>query len=175
MQIENEIKYKIRDRKTIEDKLSKLRFKFVKNKHQKDYYFSPPHKSFAGTRKYYLRLRCQENENFFAYHVAKDNLTTEEIEVKINNCKPLLNILELLDFKLDCVVNKDRVVYVKDNIKVVLDSVENLGDFIEIEYLGKFTDSIRDRFSYLVNEFQLRKGDLISGVGYPDLLMEKYD
>jgi predicted adenylyl cyclase CyaB len=178
MEIENEIKFKIdKSNKSIEKEIVKFGFKFKKEKFQDDYYFSPPHKKFAGTKKYYLRLRKKEdNVAVFAYHVVVDNLQTKELEVNCNSFTNLKLILKKLDFNLDCVVKKHRKVFIdekNDNFQLVLDKVTGLGTFIEIEYIGKMTKNVSNMFQELINYLGLKKNQVISGCGYPDLLMKK--
>jgi len=173
MKIETELKYRINNLIVIKKKLFKLGFLYIKKIFQEDYYFSPPHKTFARTKKYYLRLRRDNQKGIFAYHIVRDNLQTKEWEVQIDNFDTLLTILKFLDFKIDCVVRKDRLIYKKDNIKIMIDKVKNLGTFIEIEYCHKFTQKAKKEFISFINTLQLKEENLISGVGYPDLLMEK--
>lgn len=177
MQIENEIKFKIaKPSKLMEQKIIKFGFKFKKEISQDDYYFSPPHKRFAGTKKYYLRLRKKaDGTAVFAYHVVVNDLQTKELELTCDNFVNLKTILTKLDFKLDCVVKKYRQVFVdeKNNFELVLDKVVGLGYFMEIEYVGKMTKATNHKFQGLVDYFGFKKSQIVSGCGYPDLLMEK--
>ncbi|MEK7203442.1 MAG: class IV adenylate cyclase [Patescibacteria group bacterium] len=173
MIIENEVKYRVKDLKKIKEKIKESNFLFSESYAQCDYYFSPPHKSFAGTRKYYLRLRKQGNEGIFAYHVVKNNLQTIELESRINDFKNFFKILKLLNFKLDCIVEKKREVYKNGKITLMLDEVKRLGSFIEIEYCGTMTKGIKTEFKKMISFLNLMEKDIISGVGYPDLLMNK--
>lgn len=173
MKIENEVKYQIKNVSKIKENLSSLNFSLIENIHQEDYYFSPPHKNFFGTKKYYLRLRRNDSEGIFAYHVVLNNLQTKEWEIKIDDFKTLLTILKLLDFKIDCIIKKDRLIYKKKDIKIMIDKVKELGNFVEIEYCGKLTKEVQKQFAFLVRTLQLKEKNLISGVGYPDLLIKK--
>jgi predicted adenylyl cyclase CyaB len=177
MQIENEVKFKItKPSKLMEKKIIKLGFKFKKEISQDDYYFSPPHKKFAGTKKYYLRLRKKvDGTAIFAYHVVVNNLQTKELELGCDNFINLKTILTKLDFKLDCIVKKHRRVFIdeKNSFELVLDKVAGLGYFIEIEYVGRMTKVTSNKFQELVNHLGLKKSQIVSGCGYPDLLMEK--
>ena len=175
MKIENEVKYKIDSLKKIENNLIKIGFILTKKIAQEDFYFSPPHKKFAGTKKYYLRLRKSNNGCSFSYHVVKNNLQTQEWEVQIDKCSVLLKILEYLNFKIDCIVKKRREIYQKEDISITLDKIEHLGSFIEIECMGHFTERKREQFFSVIRKLNLKKENSISGVGYPDLLMKKYD
>jgi predicted adenylyl cyclase CyaB len=176
MKIETELKYQINNPIAIKRKLSNLGFFCIQKIYQEDYYFSPPHKTFAGTRKYYLRLRRNNQNNpkgVFAYHVVRNNLQTKEWEVQVDNFDTLLAILKFLNFKIDCVVKKDRLIYKKGNIKIMIDKVKKLGSFIEIEYCRKSTQRAQKQLISLIKALQLKEENLISGLGYPDLLMER--
>ena len=87
MTIENEIKLKIsKPQPHLMKKILNSGFKLIKETTQIDYYFSPPHKNFAGTKKYYLRLRRKtDGSAIFAYHVVVNNLQTKEREIAIDN------------------------------------------------------------------------------------------
>ena len=171
--LENEVKYYIKNIANIKKILSSLDFIFIKKIYQEDYYFSPPHKNFAGTKKYYLRLRKSNNKNVFAYHIVHNNLQTKETEVHIKEFNNMLKILKLLNFNIDCIVKKERLVYKKENIEIVLDKIKNLGTFIEIEYCGKFTNKIKKQFNELIFALKLDKKNQVIGVGYPDLLQQE--
>jgi predicted adenylyl cyclase CyaB len=177
MQIENEIKFKItKPDKLMEKKIVDSGFKFKKEVSQDDYYFSPPHKKFAGTKKYYLRLRKKsDGKAVFAYHVVINDLQTKELEIACDNFAALKTILIKLDFKLDCVVKKQRKVFAdeKNNFELVLDRVVGLGYFMEIEYIGKITKTASQKFQNLIDYLGLKKNQIVSGCGYPDLLMGK--
>ncbi len=177
MQIENEVKFRLtKSCKMMEKKIGESGFDFKKEIFQDDYYFSPPHKKFAGTKKYYLRLRKKlSGEAIFAYHVVINNLQTKELEVSCDNFIILKNILKKLDFNLDCVVKKHRRIFKSKNNKfeIVLDKVNGLGYFLEIEYIGKNTKSANYNFQQLVDNLGLKNNQIVSGCGYPDLLTIK--
>ncbi len=60
-----------------------------------------------------------------------------------------------------------------NNFELVLDKVVGLGYFMEIEYVGKMTKINGQKFQELINYLNLKESQIISGCGYPDLLMEK--
>jgi predicted adenylyl cyclase CyaB len=177
MQIENEVKFKIsKPSKNLENKVLELGFKFKKEVSQEDYYFSPPHKKFAGTKKYYLRLRKKSGGSaILAYHVVINNLQTKELEIGCEGFNDLKSILLKLDFKTDCVVKKHRKVFIdeKNKFELVMDNVVGLGYFVEIEYVGKINKNINNKFKDIFDYLDLKKNQIVSGCGYPDLLMEK--
>jgi len=177
MQIENEIKFKIsKPNAKLMKKITGLGFEAKKDAYQEDHYFSPPHKNFFGTKKYYFRLRKKSDGSaVLAYHVVVSNLQTKELETMVDNFVVMKTILNKLNFKLDCVVKKKRRSFINNekNIELVLDNVVGLGDFLEIEYVGKMTKTASNSFYALINELGLSKKQIVSGCGYPDLLAEK--
>jgi len=177
MTIENEIKLKIsKPQPPIMKKIINSGFKFVKETSQVDYYFSPPHRNFAGTKKYYLRLRRRaDGSAIFAYHVVVSNLQTKEREVAVDNFLMFRDILKQLNFKLNCVVNKTRKTFInkKDNFELVLDKVAGLGHFMELEYIGRPKQFKVKKIFDIINDFGLKKEQIVSGCGYPDLLNNK--
>lgn len=82
-------------------------------------------------------------------------------------------IIEILGFSLKCSVDKKREVFSKENFKIVIDDVKNLGNFIEIEMEDKPTKENESKLFTIANHLGLDKKDIISNVGYPDLLLNK--
>jgi len=177
MPIENEIKFKISAPKpSFKKKIAALGFQYQKEVFQEDHYFSPPHKNFFGTKKYYLRLRKKaDGTAVLAYHVVINNLQTRELEVVSDSFKNLENILKHLDFKTDCIVKKHRQVFINErqHLELVLDKVAGLGYFMEIEYLGKWSRTASDNFQAVIKQLGLKKQQIVAGCGYPDLLAGK--
>lgn len=176
MNIELEMKFSINNHKDFEAKVLALGFEFIKEKKQSDYYYSPAHKSFAGTKKYYLRVRQQgDGSAIFAFHDVIDDLKTEELEVDVSDFVVFSEILKKLDCHLDCLVEKNRKIYRNDNFEITIDQVKDLGSFMELEYIGsEVSDSlVQQYFNELITKLGLNREDLVAGVGYPDLLMDK--
>ena len=176
MNVELEMKFFIDSSDALEAKVLDLGFEFVKEKKQLDYYYSPAHKNFAGTRKYYLRVRQQNDGGaVFAFHNVINNLKTEELEVDISDFVTFSEILKRLDYHLDCLVEKNRRIYRNNNFEITIDQVKDLGSFAELEYIGGEEDDnvIQQYFDGLITELRLSHDNLVTGVGYPDLLMDK--
>lgn len=176
MNVELEMKFSIDNPETFEAKILDSGFEFVKEKNQSDYYYSPAHKSFAGTKKYYLRVRQQgDGSAIFAFHNVINDLKTEELEVNVSDFDVFSEILKKLDCHLDCLVQKDRRIYRNDNFEITIDQVKDLGSFMELEYIGsEVSDSlVQQYFNELITKLGLNREDLVAGVGYPDLLMDK--
>ena len=104
-----------------------------------DVYYNAPHKDFGETDEA-LRIReIPENSNkriILTYKGAKlDNLskTRKEIEVDVSNAENTALSYENLGFKRAATVKKDRDIYHLDKFIVTLDTVYDVGNFVEIE------------------------------------------
>ncbi len=74
------------------------------------------------------------------------------------------------------VVDKKREIYFIDNVKFHIDTVQDLGTFMEIEAIDDGGDIGKEKLLQQCNEylksFEISESDLIS-VSYSDLLLEK--
>jgi len=76
------------------------------------------------------------------------------------------------------VVDKQREIYFIDNVKFHIDTVKDLGTFVEIEAIGENEKADKDELlrqcKYYMKLFKISAEDLIS-VSYSDLLLQKGD
>jgi len=141
--IEIEIQVKIENSKPLMEFLEK-NADFRSEKHQIDEYFSPAHRNFIGVRpvKEWLRLRDSGGQYFISYknwYFGKDGKGhyCDEHETKTEDLTQIKKILEALNFKSIVKVDKLRKTWIYKNYEIAMDSVKELGDFVEIEYIGK--------------------------------------
>ena len=141
--IEIEIQVSVENTKRLVEFLEK-NGKFVGEKHQIDEYFTPIHRDFLSARPAveWLRLRDADNKYSFNYkNWHLDNLGRshhcDEYETKIEDIKSARKILMALNFRSLVVVDKIRKIWNYQDFEVALDGVRGLGNFIEIEYIGK--------------------------------------
>jgi len=130
--LEVEIKAKIKI-EGIEHKLSTLGAKLLGEENQTDVYFSHPCRDFKKTDEA-LRVRKIKDEYFLTYKGPKldqETKTREEIQIKVNG--QILELLKKLGFSRVKEVDKKRRIYEWDNLRICLDRVKNLGEFLEIE------------------------------------------
>jgi adenylate cyclase class 2 len=106
------------------------------------------------------------------YHRVHSALETEEFELDIDNTDTALTILKQLGFEVDCIVDKNRIVYKKENIEVTIDTVKELGTFVELEIEGEKDDETEKRLLDLALKLGLEEANRVSNKGYPDLLKE---
>jgi len=142
--VEIEITVQIENSKSLREFLEN-EAEFKKEKHQVDEYFSPSHRSFIKIRpiKEWLRLRDEDGKYSIGYknwHYDKEGENScycDEYETKVENLDKLKKILEVLGFKSLVIVDKIRKSWIYKDYEIDLDSVKGLGDFVEIEYIGK--------------------------------------
>lgn len=84
----------------------------------------------------YLRIRKINDDIRITYKdPAKSSEMTvrEEIEIKVDDYKTAISLLEKLNFKKDDVFKKHRIHYELGNIHFELDTLENVPTYLEIE------------------------------------------
>lgn len=165
----------------IKQKLLKIA-KFAKSTQQVDDYFSPCHRNFvAPTFPFeWLRVRKAGNETVLNYkHFYPENAEKkthcDEFETVIKNTDSLEKIFSALDLKKLVTVEKQRETYNYNNeFEVALDTVKELGHFIEIEAMngvGGINATI-EKLSEFAKELGIDVSKANDG-GYAFLLMKK--
>lgn len=179
-----EIEIKIPITKEIFDKLKKELPKiavFEKSLKQVDTYYSPCHRDFLAT-KYpheWLRIGQRGGKTILNYkHYYPENVPVfthcDELETVVDNATSLEKLLAILDFKKLVTVKKIRDTYVfHDEFEIALDSVEELGYFVEIETKKDFGGVARAREKLFAFAERLGLDPKTDKRGYPYLLMDK--
>ena len=145
MNEEIEIQVILKNPKEVEEKLRKIA-KFIKEKKQKDEYFVPKHEDFFALERpiKYLRVRHEEGKNTFEYHFLhfnesekddnnKELLKTDEYETNIKDPNMMSIILKKLDMINSVTVTKHRKTFDYKDFEVLIDHIEELGYFMEVE------------------------------------------
>ena len=118
-----------------------------------DYYLDNPKSTFCfdSDKGYkdclqFLRVRITPKDHFFCYKkrnidsVGK-TLSVQETEVEIADGCKILEILKNVGFIDQTVIKKKRDIYiVESKFEIVIDVVENIGTFIEIELKDQIVD-----------------------------------
>jgi len=141
--IEIEIQVNIENSKPLMDFLEK-NAEFISEEHQIDEYFSPTHRDFIEARpvKEWLRLRDSGGKysmNYKNWYFNKKGGSNycDEYETRLENLNQVRKILGILNFRFLVRVDKLRKIWKYKDYEIAVDSVKNLGDFVEIEYIGK--------------------------------------
>ena len=149
---------------------------------QVDTYYAHPMRDFATTDEA-MRLRCVNDTNVFTYKGPKLDATTktrEEIELPIQSGQHGATLgsqlLEALSFKPVATVSKVRqtyhLEYENQTIEFALDTIEGLGQFVEIEIVAEgeqAMDSARKTIGELATELSLTEPERRS---YLELILE---
>lgn len=179
--MEIEIQARVEDIKPLKDFLE-ASADFLGEKRQIDEYYTPAHRDFASMRpiKEWLRLRDAAGKYSVTYknwHHGKDGQSLDycdEYETELKDGESFRKILQAMDFKFLTVVDKIRKIWVYQNYEIALDSVLNLGDFVEIEYKDKEDnlepEKILKDSVFFLKSFGCGKLERNNG-GYPFLLM----
>ncbi len=179
---EIELKFKLDKEEflKIKEKISKIA-KFVKSVDQKDEYISPSHRNFLAPKYPYewLSIRERGNKTILNYkHFYPEEVEVhthcDELEFEAENAEQLKQLFSALNFKTNVVIEKQREVYnYNDEFEIALDTVKELGCFIEIEAL-KHQETVEKTREKLF-EFAKSLGIDISASdkrGYPYIMMK---
>lgn len=137
--IETEIKVKLS--KAEFDNLElffKENAKFQKEIQQVDTYYQPVNRKFLKENNEeiteWLRIGIRGNKKILNYKNWYDNMYCDEYEVEIDDEANLAKILKIVGLEEIVTVDKQRKIYLYLNkYEIALDTVKDLGNFIEIE------------------------------------------
>ncbi len=163
--LEIEVKARLRSPIETKERLLAMGAKYVKTSVQDDTYYNHPARDFAVTDEA-LRIREQTGQVVLTYKgpkVDKLTKTREEIKVEVFDEVMVKSILTRLGFRKVRKVVKTRNYYTLQGMKVMLDEIDGLGDFIEVEKPGEEYEP-RELIDFL--------GDI--GVGEVDMERKSY-
>jgi len=125
-----------------------------------------------------LKLREGNIENHLIYYQRENKEGPKQSDIILFKSDPKSSLKEILTKALGIlvVVDKKREIYFIDNVKFHIDTVKNLGTFMEIEAIdsdGSFRkEKLFEQCQNYLDLFGIPKDDLIS-VSYSDLLLKK--
>ena len=124
-----------------------------------------------------LKLREGNIENALIHYNREDKDEPKESDVLLYKTTKNSLLKELLTKALGklITIDKEREIYFIGNVKFHLDKVKGLGEFIEIEAIGKDNQdksALLQQCKFYLNLFGISKKDLIP-VSYSDMLLEK--
>jgi predicted adenylyl cyclase CyaB len=123
-----------------------------------------------------LKLREGNIENALVFYNRSDQEGPKQSNVTLLKVEPKSEIKDILTKALGVliVVDKLREIYFIENIKFHIDSVKNLGKFVEIEAIdtGDIPKAkLEEQCKHYLELFGIKKEDMIS-VSYSDLLLK---
>ena len=163
-----EIKAKCSDHNLVREILKSKFADFKGTDHQIDTYF----KVNSGR----VKLREGNIENFLIYYDRENKEGPKESKIILFKSDPSSTLKDILVNAngVLVVVDKKREIYFIENVKFHIDTVENLGSFIEIEAIDKDGSLGKDKLYSQCQEYMkllsISDEDLIS-VSYSDLIL----
>jgi adenylate cyclase class 2 len=178
---EVEVKAKLRDREAIIKKLIERGCIFSEELCQIDHIFVPKDVSFPPPFDVpVIRVRHQNDKFFLTLKISQSNRQDcIEHELEISEKNKMLDIIKALNFKQVPTVSKKRIKTNFNDIEIVLDVVEQLGEFIEAEKIVDIENmedrrKIQDELLSFLVELGVSSEDHLLGSKYDIMLYEKY-
>ncbi len=123
-----------------------------------------------------LKLREGDIENHLIHYERSDQEGPKQSRIILYDSEPGSSLKEVLSRALGVlvVIDKKREIYFVGNVKFHIDTVENLGTFMEIEAIddqGKFgLQELHEQCEFYLKELGIEEEDLISR-SYSDMLL----
>lgn len=175
--IEVEIRFQLLNLKRTESLLLAQSNPTTIKHYQKDTYYNAPHKDFISINPISEWLRVRESDmhsylNYKNLH-GENTVSCDEVETSVNNPKNLKKILINLGFTKIVTVEKYRTSWESDEIEISIDEVIGLGNYIELEAKGSFTniESAKKHIYSYANSIKNQLGKQDIG-GYPLRILE---
>lgn len=143
MSVEVEVKLKVHDKKQLGHRLKQQGFVTGKLVAETDIYYTAPHHDFARLDEA-LRIRTVKDLvsgketaviTFKGPKLDQVSMTRQELETEVGNAKTARKILESIGFQPVLPVEKKRQYFYHENMTACIDSVKNLGNYLELEIL----------------------------------------
>lgn len=134
---EVELKARVDGREEVAKRILALGGRFVREAAQEDTYFKHPSYDLR-SRDEALRLRREGKKSALTFkgrRFGSGAKMREEVEVEVGDFDSMATILKRAGFEESLVIKKNRRVYSLEGAEISLDSVEGLGDFVEIELI----------------------------------------
>lgn len=164
-EIEIKFKYDTQYKETLLQRCQEQGFFLEDQVWEEDTYYTPAHKDLMKCDQA-LRVRMVESQlkgncskiTYKGVNQTKGMQMREELETDIKDGKILKEILRRMDFSVVAVVDKQRCYYVKENIHICVDKVQNLGDYFEIEVME--SDTAKETIEKLVKILDIPNTEL---------------
>ena len=177
---EVEVKARLNNREEVLKKLESMGCVWGEELHQIDDIFSKDSEisSYAKDRPV---LRIRDENGKFVFTLKMDQSSKQdciEHELEIGNKFEMEKILNILGFQTEVTVDKVRIKTKYNDIEVVLDTVKDLGEFIEAEKMTNEADpearkKIQEELYEFLETLGVGKEDLVIDGKYDIMLLEK--
>lgn len=164
--IETEKKYYSLNNNELVRRINKLGYKLVSEEYQSDEYFTDINSEYIRTRTC-LRIRKVNDKNILTFKgeskdfdssFTKLNLSFDTLSSNYDN---LIDLFSMMGYFSYVIVNKNRQTYERKDgtltYSIMVDSIEDLGDFIEFEISSSRknieVDTLREKLNQFVSKF----------------------
>ena len=187
---EVELRYLCKDRKAIENKLITIGARVTHLSHIVDHWYIGNHiknleeknRDFDSGEGFGLRIREQDNDYTGKITTslevkrltdALNHNTCIESEIEVKNYEETNNLLKLMNLKEFMTIDKARIMYSFEDLKICIDDIKELGTGIEIEHkTEKNREMVVEEIRNFARKLGLKKEDeVVKSVTY--LAMEK--
>jgi len=171
--MEIEIRAEVNNLDSVGKKIIEMGGELKCKKHQIDIYFGEICLFEKIGYSFLIRVRDEGNKKFFTYKGArtKRDGIWEEYEFQIKKTDDAIKMLSEMGMEKIITVNKERKEYSLNDFTICLDSIENLGNFIEIEYVNEKAVG-KEKMKEIIKLLGV-KDDNIIHKGYVTMLLEK--
>ncbi len=172
--MEIEIRAAIANLTEIESKILEKGAMLFKEKHQKDIYYGEICLYEKIGYSFMMRVRDEEGKIFLTYKGArtKKDGEWEEYEFPVENKLSAVEMLKAMGLEKIAEVSKKRKEYKLGDFSICLDDIEELGNFVEIEYLCDDASEGKMKLMELARELKVKDEDIIQK-GYITMLLAK--
>jgi len=140
--LEIELKIKVDALDPVRQRLNERNAQFCGKGHEHDIYYNAPHRDFGITDEA-MRVRYTDNHAVITYKGAKlkkySLKAREELNTAVESGEVFEQILDRLGFVKTAEVNKWRENYRLGNAAIALDTVDELGTFVEVEIMTELS------------------------------------
>lgn len=148
------------------------------------YYYDPTRKNLKPNSKgeidECLRVRTKDNKNYITYKVDNfDNgkwLYSDEYETEVGNIYMVTEILKKLGLKELLTIHNSKKTYVTDKYEIVLETVKDLGYFLEVEYCTNedvSVSSVKEEIQKFIDELGIKVSKELN-MGKPEMMIKKF-
>lgn len=178
---EVEVKARLKDRTEVQKKLEALGCTFSEELYQIDDIYTPDSGIFPPPMGVgVLRIRNQNGKFIFTLKINQSGRQDcIEHELEISQKEEMEKIILLLGYKLDVTVDKTRIKTKYQGMEIVLDTVKDLGEYIEAEKITTEPDpearkKIQDELLDFLYTIGVSKDDIVVDGKYDIMLFEKF-
>jgi len=125
-----------------------------------------------------LKLREGNIENNLIYYERQNQAGPKQSNFSLVAIPDAVALKEVLSASMGVkvIVEKLREIYFIENVKFHLDTLQQLGSFVEIEASNKYAPltvaELNEQCNFYMDQFGLEKDDLVE-ISYSDMLLEK--